>query len=103
LNVLGKIGMDSLAAALNDSSADVRQQAAAALGELGDARAVDLLITALKDKEPDVRFSATVALGKLGDPKAVIPLIALLSDADKYVRGCVFNVVEKIRADPLGA
>ena len=51
--------------ALKDSVADVRQQAAFALGQLRDPRAIDGLTAALKDPNADVRQQAAFALGQL--------------------------------------
>src|SRR5262245_39990300 len=55
--------VDGLVAALKDTDAGVRRQAAAALGEIGNARAVTGLMDALKDADPDVRQHALSALG----------------------------------------
>ena len=51
--------------ALKDSVADVREQAAFALGQLRDPRAIDGLTSALKDPSADVRQQAAFALGQL--------------------------------------
>jgi HEAT repeat protein len=71
---------------LDDKDADVRQEAAWALGEIGDPRAVGPLIGKLKDPEAHVRWQAVEALGKINGPRAVAPLIAALKDADADVR-----------------
>jgi len=55
-----------------------RQEAASALGQIGDARAVEPLIAALNDSKSDVRLAAADALAKIGDARAVQPLIAAL-------------------------
>ena len=66
----------------------VRRAAAAALGRLGDARAVEPLATALlTDETAEVRQESANALRQLDDPEAVSPLIqALLQDRDSSVR-----------------
>jgi HEAT repeat protein len=51
--------------ALKDSVADVREQAAFALGQIRDPRAIDGLTAALKDTSADVRQQAAFALGQL--------------------------------------
>ena len=51
--------------ALEDESEDVRKVAAMALGEIGDARAVEPLTKALKDKKRDVRKAAKEALKRI--------------------------------------
>ena len=48
----------------------MREQAAFALGQLRDPRAVDPLIAALKDANGDVREQAAFALGQLRDKRA---------------------------------
>jgi HEAT repeat protein len=64
----------------------VRRDAAAALGQLGDSRAVEPLLAALSDVEPEVRASVAAALGLLGELSAVEPLIGALQDDDPSVR-----------------
>ena len=71
-----------LIAALRDSDAGVRWDAADALGLIGDAEAVSPLIDTLRDAHVYVRRAAATALGKLGDVRAVAPLINALSDVD---------------------
>ncbi|GGM45788.1 hypothetical protein GCM10012275_16010 [Longimycelium tulufanense] len=56
----------------------VRQLAAAALGTIGDARAVEPLIAALEDSSLDVRVAAAASLRRLADPRAVPALSTLL-------------------------
>jgi HEAT repeat protein len=53
-----------------------RYDAAKALGQLGDARAVAPLLACLHDPESPVRWGAVQALGQLGDARAVAPLLA---------------------------
>jgi HEAT repeat protein len=59
----------------------VREKAAKALGESGDAGAVDPLGAALQDGDKAVRRAAAEALGQSGDARAVDPLIAALKDS----------------------
>ena len=69
----------------------VRRDAAEALGQIGDARAVEGLTVKLKDREEiwEVRVAAAEALGAIGDPTAVDSLIAVLTDkkGDEAIRG----------------
>ena len=58
---------------------EVRGNAALALVDFRDSRAVEPLINALDDKERTVRYWAAFALGRLGDGRAVEPLIKALS------------------------
>jgi HEAT repeat protein len=56
-----------------------RRQAARALGQLGDARAVEPLLEALEARR---EAEAAEALGRLGDIRAVEPLIDVLRESD---------------------
>ncbi|MBL8058776.1 MAG: HEAT repeat domain-containing protein [Anaerolineales bacterium] len=52
--------------------AELRGDAAEALGEMGDPRAVEPLIQTMRmDGQPAPRWKAMTALGRLGDPRAV--------------------------------
>jgi HEAT repeat protein len=53
----------------------VRIAAAEALGNIGDARAVDGLVLALKDEDANVRSSAETALGKIGGEQTLGKLV----------------------------
>lgn len=59
----------------------VRVDAAEALMEIGDVRAVKPLIMALNDENDDVVAFSAQALGKVGDKRAVEPLIELFDIA----------------------
>ena len=71
---------------LKSPSARVRERAAAALGEMGDRRAVLELISLLRDENPLVREHVASALRDLGDRRAVPALIEALGDEDAVVR-----------------
>jgi HEAT repeat protein len=73
--------------ALSHKDAEVRQEAAEALGEIKDKRAIEPLIATLADEEEYVRGEAASALGVIRDKRAVEPLIAALADEEAYVRG----------------
>jgi len=104
--------------ALKDSDADVRSQAARALGlrlassvpsivtttetarratspSLHNSDAVPQLVAALQDADATVRLQVAVALGRIGDKAAAAPLFAALKDSDVYAR---FAVVQALRA-----
>jgi len=71
--------VEKLIAALKERNWGNRigMEAAKALGEIKDPRAVEPLIAALKDDDlPSVQMEAAKALGELKDPRAVEPLIA---------------------------
>jgi len=64
----------------NDPTEDNRRRAAFALGEIGDARAVEPLIAAVRTDRTNVRIGAARALGDLKDPRAIEALIEALID-----------------------
>ncbi len=64
----------------------LRQDAAEALGQIGDTRAVEPLIVALKDPWTDVRRAAAEALGQIGDARAVEPLLTALKEGDVFLQ-----------------
>jgi HEAT repeat protein len=51
--------------ALKDADPEVREQAAFALSQIRDPRAIEALTAALKDENPSVRRQAAFALGQL--------------------------------------
>jgi putative membrane-bound dehydrogenase-like protein len=71
--------------ALKSPVADVRAQAARALGERSVPLAVEPLTALLSDPEPAVRLQATVALGRLNRPEAIAALLPVVADADPYL------------------
>jgi HEAT repeat protein len=85
LRALGQIWQLPDLTRLGSNDRSVQEEAAEALGELGDTRAVEPLIAALKDKDKGVREKAAEALGKLGEP-AVELLIATLGGNDEIMR-----------------
>lgn len=62
--------LDAILKALKDSSWEIRQYAAWALGRLGDLRATEALIKALNDESPYVRQVAADALQHFGTGRA---------------------------------
>jgi HEAT repeat protein len=78
--------IEGLARLLEHTDPLVQYEAAEALGDLGDEKAVGPLINALKrDEFSGVRWKAAEALSKIGNP-AVGPLIAALQYPDDDVR-----------------
>jgi len=82
---LGTGAVESLIPLLNDEEWTIYTGVAKALGQIGDARAVEPLISQLKAETDDGSGSIDVrngsiakALGQIGDVRAVEPLIALL-------------------------
>ncbi len=68
----------------NDRDSSLREDAVLALGDIGDARAVEFLLTALK--EPGLRPLVVDALGKIGDRRAVPALVAVVQGTDRPER-----------------
>lgn len=64
----------------SDESAELRADAARALGELSASEAVDPLVAALTDDEVAVREAAAEALARLGDAHALLPLLRATQD-----------------------
>jgi HEAT repeat protein len=91
---LGPASVEPLIAALVDGDKEVRRNAAATLGALGDPRAVEPLIGMLEDRSSKVRESVVAALGGLGDARAVEPLIAALGDV--RVRSSVVQALGRL-------
>ncbi|WP_240911424.1 PVC-type heme-binding CxxCH protein [Paludisphaera soli] len=79
------LGIEPLIAALDDSSADVRAQAARAIGLDYGPIATDALVARLNDPEPSVRLQAIVALGRVGAPEAVAAITPIVADPDPYL------------------
>jgi HEAT repeat protein len=64
----------------------VRFSIISALGELGDARAMDMLRDALQSGDTLLVPAAIGALGELGDPQAVEMILPFVADPDWQVR-----------------
>jgi HEAT repeat protein len=78
--------VQGLILALKNKDPKVQYDAAEALGELGDNRAVEPLATALRNDElSGVRWKAAEALSKIGAP-SVMALIGALQHGDEDVR-----------------
>jgi len=79
--------LQAMIGALDDEDAEIREQAANALGQLEDSRAVEPLTAALlNDVEPAVREQAAWALGMIEDESAVDALAQVMNDPDEDVR-----------------
>lgn len=79
-----------------DESPIVRDNAAFALGEIGDTSAIPYLIKALKDKDEWVRKSAIKALGILKAKEAIPALIELVNDSSQTVRKSLARTLGQI-------
>jgi len=88
LQVLAASEVDTLAPLLEllkDPDPDLRMQAALALGDQRDARAVEGLIESLKDEDTNVRYHAIEALGKLKATEAVDALAETAESRDFFL------------------
>ena len=98
-----KEAWDMLTTAVQDSKhADLRIQALAALGTLGDnARSETLIIEAMKDSDLDVRTAAVLATGQTRDRNLATNLRAMLDDKEPQVAFAAATTLWKMK-DPSG-
>ena len=93
---LGMIGdkraMKGLALVIKDERYFVRQQAAIALGKMGDS-AVGLLVEMAGSAAPSTRESAVEALGSTGSIRALDRVIEALSDSNVNVRSAAVRAL----------
>jgi HEAT repeat protein len=78
--------VEALLRALDDDRPEVRAEACASLGELGDASALVLLVRRLDDGVAAVRQNAAIALGSLRQPDGFAPLAAALREGPADLR-----------------
>lgn len=81
---------------LGDTDANVRSEAASAIGKMAYLPALGHLIIALRDPDGEVRRTAAVSLGKLGDRSAIPPLQVALTDELEPVRILAKLAISKI-------
>jgi HEAT repeat protein len=84
LDRLGPVGLDLLVHELSKRHGSPR--AAAILGKMKDARALEALVTALEHPNPQMRSASCAALGELRDPAAAEALLATTRDPEYEVR-----------------
>ncbi len=70
--------LDLLITALDHPSLEVRWRAAAALGWIGDPRAIPSLVRRGMGEGYEVKFNIVWALGQIGDVSAVTPLLEIV-------------------------
>jgi HEAT repeat protein len=78
--------LDALIRALDDDLPQVRMEACAALGELGEPGALPHLIKRLDDGAAPVRQNAAIALGTIGHSDAFEPLATALKEGPADLR-----------------
>ena len=96
------MALDRLIRALEDSSPEVRRQAARGLGEARSPEAVAPLLDELSDEESDIRSEAAEALGKIGQPEVVDPLLDAFDDPDTRVQISAIRALSEIGGDEVG-
>ena len=84
---------------LHGPNADLRMQAALALGEQRDVRAVEALVKALNDDDTNVRYHVIEALGKLKAVEAVDALAEIAESRDFFLSFVALDALAKI-GDP---
>ena len=77
----------------------VRVEAARALGQIGDLRAIEPLIAAIEDRDPEVRVQAVAAVRNLQDPRVPEVLLYALDDDHWPVRAVAVRCLGSFR-DP---
>lgn len=87
-----------LTEALNDSSPEVRIEAAANLARLKCQKAYQPIVACLKDPISDVRKAAILALGKLGNPEAIDSIAPLERDLEADVQRMASLVIAQLEA-----
>jgi len=99
LQVLAMVDVDTyspLVEFLQSDDSDLRMQAALALGEQREERAVGPLIQALKDEDMNVRFHAIEALGKIGSPAATEALANVAESTDFFLSFPALDALKEI-------
>jgi HEAT repeat protein len=102
LEATGMNAADALIELLRSDDADVRIQAALALGLQSGTDVVQALVAALEDPDRNVRFHAIESLGRLGAADAVAPLSAMAAEADFFLAYPAIEALVKIN-DPSAA
>jgi HEAT repeat protein len=77
---------------LASADSDVRDRAAAALGEIGDRELIPELVEGLDTEDPDYLRGCVTALGYLADDAAVVPLLKTL----KHGRGDQYSILSAL-------
>ena len=94
---LGACAVSPLIQALGDADGQVSRMAMAALGEIGDARAIPPLIGRLKSDAPFMSRAAADALVEIGEA-SVLPLMSVASEKGK-ARQRALDTLIRIGAD----
>ena len=95
LSDIGDAAVEPLIEVLETGLRETQEKAAYAIGNIGDPRAIEPLIKALSIGWKTLQQNAIEALGKIGEP-AVWPLIETLSDSDIDVRENAARALSKM-------
>ena len=87
-----------LTEALNDSSSEVRIEAAANLARLNYQDAYHPLVACLKDSNAGVRKAAVLALAKLANPQAIDFITPLQRDVDTAVQRVATMTIDQLKS-----
>jgi MFS family permease len=90
------LAMTDALARLDDPDAEVREEAARALGRIGSPEAVEALLARLRDPVSTIRPQAARALGRIGDSRAVPYLIEGLSSPSEELQDACAQALGEI-------
>lgn len=102
LQVLASTNVDTVSPLLDllkHANADLRMQAALALGEQRDTRAAEGLIEALNDQDTNVRYHAIEALGKLKGVEVIDKLVEVAESRHFFLGFAALDTLAQI-GDP---
>ncbi len=92
----GELVLREIVARLDDPSAEVREEAARALGRIGSREATEALAARLADPSSPIRIEAARALGGIGDERAVPPLVRCLAVGSPELRAACAEALGSI-------
>lgn len=92
----GSLAVSDVIRRLDDPDADVREEAARALGRTKAPDAVEALIHRLHDPSSTIRLAAARALGQIGDPRALPVLIETLDGGSEDLQQACVQAIGQI-------
>lgn len=87
---------ETLISALKNDHYLIRMNAAEALGEIKDTKAVMPLIAVLNDENWEVIWKSVISLGEIGDKQAIDPIINVLEDENINVQSAAAKALGKL-------
>jgi len=96
-NDSGTLVLQEIIERLDDPSSEVREEAARALGRIGDKEAVPSLVSILGDNQSTIRIEVARALGRIGDPAAVPQLADAMASSSPELRAACAKALGSIR------